>query len=178
MADTDAVNPGDDIGLHLHPVDRDAGQASGMFIAAYRVEVPAPGGEVQDDAEDRWSSMISTQTGLDKAEMTPPPIDLEGRTARSGIRRSSGSRRGRSRPSAQGQHPEGDDEGGKPGIGDQHPIDHAGEHARRARPPITATHQVAALQQNAADHADKAHQRADRQVDAAGDDHRRPCRSP
>src|SRR4051812_10820170 len=42
---------GDDVGAELDPVDRHAGQPGRVLVAADRVQVAAPGGEVEDEGE-------------------------------------------------------------------------------------------------------------------------------
>ena len=62
---------------------------------------------------------------------------------------------------------------GRLDIGDSTAIDRAADPARRPSPTSTASHQYyPACSDQAADHADQPHDRADRQVYAAGDDHR------
>ena len=162
----------DDVSLQLDSIDRHAGQARRILVAADREQVAAPAGQMEDEAEHQGQEHQHPDrvgdperlAAADLVEQIAVGTELvDHLVLRQDDRDRAGDR----------QHAEGDHERRQLEIGDQGTIDRAGDDAGAQTDQDRQERRIAGLQDQPGRDPDHAHDRADREVDAAGQDHRR-----
>src|SRR6185503_7623935 len=164
--DTDA-DPGDDEGQQPHPVDRHAGEARGLAVAAHGHDADAEGGPAQDQGQDDEHDHGDPDRPAQAEELAVGDV----RYAVGQPRDDGAVRQRQGDPSGDLQHAQGGDERRHAQLGDDGAVGDADGGSGADAGQDAEDHRLRVAHDQGGDHAGQRDAGADREVELGGDDH-------